>query len=55
MSERSATTGPGSPPLSTPTTPVVATPVVTAKPSFLSSSAMTLAVRVSRLPSSGFL
>ena len=55
MSERSATTGPGRPPLSTPTTPVVATPVVTSKPSFLSSSAMTFAVRVSRFPSSGFL
>ena len=55
MSERSATTGPGLPPRSTPTTPVLATPVVTSKPSFRSSSAMIFAVRVSRLPSSGFL
>ena len=54
MSARSATTGPGSAPLSRPTTPVWATPVRTSsRPSARRCSATSAAVRNSRLPSSG--
>src|SRR5512143_1647625 len=55
MSARTATTGPGWPPRRTATTPVLATPVRTSKPSGWSLEAMSLAVSVSRLPSSGFM
>ena len=47
MSARSATTGPGLPPLRTPTTPVSPTPVVTSQPSALKCLATSAAVRVS--------
>jgi hypothetical protein len=53
MSARSATTPPGLPPFSTATTPVLATPVRTSKPSAFRWSATSLAVRTSLLPSSG--
>ena len=54
MSARSATTLPGLPPLSKPTTPVWATPVFTSsKPRLRRCSATRDAVRNSRLPSSG--
>ena len=53
MSARMASRGPGLPPLSTPTTPVWATPVRTVRPSFFSCAATSAAVRVSWLPSSG--
>ena len=54
MSARSATTLPGSLPLSRPTTPVWATPVRTeSNPRLRKCSATMAAVRVSRLPSSG--
>ncbi len=54
MSARSAITGPGLPPFSTPTTPVCATPVFTSSPSDFRCAATAAAVRVSRFPSSGF-
>ncbi len=55
MSARRATPGPGRPPFSTPTTPVWATfSRTTSKPSERRWSATIRAVRVSRLPSSGF-
>ena len=55
MSARKATTGPGSAPFSSPTTPVWATPVRTSsKPSARRWSATMPAVRNSRLPSSGW-
>ena len=47
MSARKATTGPGEAPLSRPTTPVLATPVFTSRPSRRRWSATSLAVRVS--------
>ena len=53
MSARSATTGPGRPPLSTPTTPVPPTPVRTSMPSDRRCSATNAAVRTSKLESSG--
>src|SRR5690606_28393558 len=53
MSARSASLGPGRPPLSTAVTPVVAMPVRGSSPSARRCSATRAAVRVSRLPSSG--
>src|SRR5262245_24341438 len=53
MSARSATTGPGLPPLSTAITPVRATPVFTSRPSLRRWSATRPAVLVSCSPSSG--
>ena len=53
MSARIATVGPGRPPSSTPTTPVCATPVLTSSPRARRCSAISFAVRNSRLPSSG--
>ena len=54
MSARRATTLPGSLPFSTPITPVCATPVRTSsRPRLFRCSATILAVRFSRLPSSG--
>ncbi len=53
MSARSAITGPGLPPFSTPTTPVCAMPVLTSRPSDFRCAATAAEVRVSRLPSSG--
>ena len=53
MSARSATTGPGLPPLRTATTPVRATPVFGSSPKDLRRSATYFAVSTSRLESSG--
>ncbi len=54
MSARSATTGPGLPPLSTPTTPVTATfSRTSSRPSARRCAATIPEVRTSRLPSSG--
>ena len=53
MSARSATTRPGLPPRSTPTTPVFATPSRTSMPSDRRWSATIFDVRTSRLLSSG--
>jgi hypothetical protein len=53
MSARRATTLPGLPPFSTPTTPVRPTPSRTSKPRARSSLATRAAVRTSWLPSSG--
>ena len=53
MSARSATTGPGRPPLISATTPVRATPVCGSRPKPRSFSAMNFAVSTSRFDSSG--